>query len=62
MYERPTGWLWGVRPGEEYEKEGWENIWYWGFYGSLGCAAVAYAWKPDSRYAFFCFSFEGRGW
>lgn len=48
-YEPPTGWLWGIPPGEQYQKEGWENVWYWGFYGSLGVAAVAYAWKPDTK-------------
>ncbi|KAI9790252.1 MAG: hypothetical protein M1816_005277 [Peltula sp. TS41687] len=47
-YDPPTGNLFNVPPGQKYEKEGWENIWYWGFYGSLGLAAVAYAFKPDS--------------
>lgn len=49
-YEPPNGWLWGIPPGEEYKKEGWENIWYYGFYGSIVLTAVAYAWKPDTRY------------
>ncbi|KAK3063238.1 hypothetical protein LTR53_018996, partial [Teratosphaeriaceae sp. CCFEE 6253] len=35
QYEPPQGWLFGVKPGEKYEKEGWENVWYYGFYGSL---------------------------
>jgi len=48
-FEPPSGWLWGVPPGTKPEKEGWEGIWYWGFYGSLGLAVVAYAFKPDSR-------------
>lgn len=47
--EPPTGWLWGVRPGEKYQKEGWETIWHWGFYGSIGLAVAAYAFKPDTR-------------
>jgi len=49
-YDPPTGWLWGVPPGQQREKEGWEGIWYWGFYGSLALAAVAYCYKPDTRY------------
>ena len=47
-YEPPHGWLFGVKPGEQYEKEGWENIWVWGFWGSLAVATVAYAYKPDT--------------
>lgn len=58
-YDAPGGWLWGVPPGQKAEKEGWEGIWYWGFYGSLGLAVVAYAFKPDSRLVFvFVFRFE----
>ena len=48
-YDPPSGWLFGVKPGEKYEKEGWENVWFWGFYGSIGLAVVAYAFKPDTR-------------
>jgi hypothetical protein len=47
-YDPPTGWLFGVKPGEKAEKEGWEGIWVWGFFGSLGLATVAYAFKPDT--------------
>ncbi|MCJ1327485.1 hypothetical protein MMC10_004154 [Thelotrema lepadinum] len=47
-YDPPTGWLFGIPPGEKYQNEGWERIWVWGFWGSLGVAAVAYAYKPDS--------------
>ncbi|MCJ1475646.1 hypothetical protein MMC13_004309 [Lambiella insularis] len=47
-YDPPSGWLFGVPPGEKYKKEGWEGIWVWGFWGSLGLATVAYAYKPDS--------------
>lgn len=50
-YDAPSGWLFGVKPGEKYQKEGWEGIWYWGFYGSFAVAIVAYAFKPDTRYA-----------
>lgn len=38
-------------PGQKYQKEGWENIWFWGFCGSLGLGVIAYAYKPDTRYA-----------
>ncbi|KAK0707476.1 NADH:ubiquinone oxidoreductase 11.6kD subunit [Lasiosphaeris hirsuta] len=48
QYDPPTGWLFGVKPGEKYEKEGWENLFFYGFYGSLGVFAVAYAFKPDT--------------
>jgi len=48
-YDPPTGWLWGVRPGEKYQKEGWEDIFFYGFYGSLAVFTVAYAFKPDTR-------------
>ncbi|KAJ5755964.1 hypothetical protein N7533_005507 [Penicillium manginii] len=44
----PTGWLFGVRPGQKYEKEGWEGIWYYGFIGSFLVAGVAYVFKPDT--------------
>ncbi|KAK5652784.1 hypothetical protein OQA88_9640 [Cercophora sp. LCS_1] len=47
-YDPPTGWLFGVKPGEKYEKEGWENIFYYGFCGSFAVFAVAYAFKPDT--------------
>ncbi|KAJ5138637.1 uncharacterized protein N7515_003485 [Penicillium bovifimosum] len=47
-YDPPTGWLFGVKPGQKYQKEGWENIWYYGFIGSLLVAGVAYVFKPDT--------------
>lgn len=40
--------MWAEPPGHKYEKEGWENIMYWGFYGSLVLAVVGYAFKPDT--------------
>ncbi len=62
-YNPPSGWLWGVPPGQKYQKEGWEGIWNWGFYGSLGLAVVAYAYKPDTRYVYTLFTLEGvRNW
>lgn len=49
-YDAPGGWLFGVKPGEQYEKEGWEGLMFWGFGGSIALAVVAYAFKPDTRY------------
>lgn len=48
QYDPPTGWLWGVKPGEKAEKEGWEGLMYYGFVGSLVVFAVAVAFKPDT--------------
>ncbi|KAJ4393572.1 hypothetical protein N0V93_002785 [Gnomoniopsis smithogilvyi] len=48
QYDPPTGWLWGVKPGEKAKKEGWEELAYYGFLGSLAVFAVAYAFKPDT--------------
>lgn len=52
-YDAPGGWLWGIKPGEKPEKEGWENIWIYGFFGSMGLGVVGYAFKPDTSYVFF---------
>jgi hypothetical protein len=51
-YDPPSGWLFGVKPGEKYEKEGWEGAMYWGFCGAMAFGVVAYAFKPDTRYVF----------
>ena len=51
-YDPPTGYLFGVKPGQKYVKEGWENLWYYGFIGSLLVAGVAYIFKPDTSYVF----------
>ncbi|RDL41842.1 Uncharacterized protein BP5553_01821 [Venustampulla echinocandica] len=48
QYDPPSGWLFGVKPGEKVEKEGWENIWFYGFFGTIGLGFVAYAFKPDT--------------
>lgn len=48
-YDPPGGWLFGVKPGEKYEKEGWENVFIYGFFGTLGLGVVAYCYKPDTR-------------
>lgn len=47
-FDPPTGWLFGVRPGEKAEKEGWEGLAYYGFCGSLIAFGIAYAFKPDT--------------
>lgn len=52
-YDPPSGWLFGDAPGAKYQEQGWEKIWYWGFFGSLGLAGVAYCYKPDTRYVEF---------
>jgi hypothetical protein len=48
QYDPPTGWLFGVKPGEKYQNEGWEGLFFYGFCGSLAVFAVAYAFKPDT--------------
>lgn len=47
-YDPPSGWLFCVPPGQKYQKEGWENTWVYGFWGSLLFGVVAYAYKPDT--------------
>ena len=49
-YDPPTGWLFGVKPGHKYVKEGWEGLFTYGFVGSLVLAGIAYAFKPDTSY------------
>lgn len=62
QYDPPTGWLFGVKPGEKYKPEGWENLFFYGFCGSLAVFAVVYAFKPDTSYVLTlpCFSFQLR--
>ena len=47
-WDPPSGWLWGIRPGEKVESEGWEWPMYI-FCGSIVVAGVALAFKPDTR-------------
>ncbi|CAD0050259.1 unnamed protein product [Aureobasidium pullulans] len=35
-------------PGEKYQEEGWERIFYWGFFGSMAFGIIGYAYKPDT--------------
>ncbi|KAK4109699.1 hypothetical protein N656DRAFT_800611 [Canariomyces notabilis] len=48
QYDPPSGWLWGVKPGEKYQNEGWEGPFFYGFWGSIIVFAIAYAFKPDT--------------
>ncbi|PSR97395.1 ESSS subunit of NADH:ubiquinone oxidoreductase-domain-containing protein [Coniella lustricola] len=48
QYDPPTGWLFGVKPGEKYVREGWEFLAFYGFGGSLVVFAMVYAYKPDT--------------
>lgn len=48
-YDAPTGWLFGVKPGEKYQNEGWENLWFYGFFGALAACTIGYIYKPDTR-------------
>ncbi|EFX01067.1 NADH:ubiquinone oxidoreductase subunit [Grosmannia clavigera kw1407] len=47
-YDAPTGWLFGVKPGDKYKNEGWEKPMFWGFCGSLVLFAAIVPFKPDS--------------
>ncbi|KAK6082893.1 NADH:ubiquinone oxidoreductase 11.6kD subunit [Seiridium cupressi] len=48
QYDPPSGWLFGVKPGEKYQNEGWEKPFFYGFCGSIALAAIAYGFKPDT--------------
>ncbi|KIY47018.1 Ndufb11, NADH dehydrogenase 1 beta subcomplex subunit [Fistulina hepatica ATCC 64428] len=50
-YNEPSGYLFGEKPpppGKKRVKEGWENIWYIGMFGSMTFGAVMYYYKPGS--------------
>ncbi|KAF2206708.1 hypothetical protein CERZMDRAFT_115621 [Cercospora zeae-maydis SCOH1-5] len=47
-YDPPGGWLFGVKPGEKYENEGWENVWFYGFFGTMAFGVIGYCYKPDT--------------
>jgi hypothetical protein len=47
-FEPPTGWLWGIKPGEKYEKEGWENTWFYLIVPSFIITGIVLAFKPDT--------------
>lgn len=46
-YDPPGGWLWGIRPGEKAEREGWEIPFYVMCAGYI-VAIVAYSMKEDT--------------
>lgn len=46
-FDPPGGWLWGIRPGEKAEKEGWEPL-AWVFVGAWVVAVAAYTMKEDT--------------
>ncbi|KAF9069109.1 ESSS subunit of NADH:ubiquinone oxidoreductase-domain-containing protein [Rhodocollybia butyracea] len=51
QFNEPSGWLFGEKPpapGQKREKEDWENIWYFGMFGSMAFAAVMLYYKPDN--------------
>jgi hypothetical protein len=41
-------------PGQKRVKEDWENIWYFGMFGSMGLATVLLYYKPDTRWVLLC--------
>lgn len=47
-YDPPTGWLWGVKPGEKYQKEGWETTFYWLYCAPLVACGIFMFFKPDT--------------
>ncbi|CRK03061.1 hypothetical protein HYQ45_006598 [Verticillium longisporum] len=47
-FDPPTGWLFGVKPGEKYEREGWEVPFYTLFCGGVVALGVVLAFKPDT--------------
>lgn len=49
QFDPPSGWLWGIKPGEKAEAEGWEWPMYI-FCGSLLATGIALAFKPDTTY------------
>ena len=47
-YDPPGGWLWGIRPGEKYEKEGWENIMFYLYVPTIIVGVAVYVNKEDT--------------
>ncbi len=55
-FDAPSGWLWGIRPGEKAEKEGWEGL-AWVYVGVWVVAIALYTMKEDTTYVLpFCFT------
>lgn len=49
-YDPPGGWLWGQDPSKQHQKEDWENVFTYGFFGAMAFLVVGYCYKPDTRY------------
>ncbi|KAI7819985.1 ESSS subunit of NADH:ubiquinone oxidoreductase-domain-containing protein [Kickxella alabastrina] len=49
QFNEPGGYLFGRKPGEKYESEGWEVIWIGGFAIAFGMIAAGVYYKPDTR-------------
>jgi len=47
-YDPPTGWLWGIKPGQKVEREGWEMPFYIFYCGPFILAGIAMFFKPDT--------------
>lgn len=51
QYNEPTGYLFGEKPpapGTKRVKDNWEDLWYYGFYGSIVAFGFLYYFKPDN--------------
>ncbi|PIA16436.1 NADH:ubiquinone oxidoreductase 11.6kD subunit [Coemansia reversa NRRL 1564] len=49
QFNEPGGYLFGRKPGEKLEKEGWETIWGVGFGTAFVMIALGLYYKPDTR-------------
>ncbi|KAJ2681504.1 hypothetical protein H4R19_007328 [Coemansia spiralis] len=49
QFNEPGGYLFGRKPGEKYEPEGWETIWIGGFSIAFAMIALGVYYKPDTR-------------
>merc|ERR1712071_198845 len=50
-YHQPSGYIFGEKPpaaGQKRVKEGWENLYYYGFGGAMGFAALVLIYRPDT--------------
>ena len=47
QWDPPSGWLWGIPPGEKAKKEGWEGPMYV-YLASFVVLTVFLAFKPDT--------------
>ncbi|KAH8922236.1 hypothetical protein BT69DRAFT_1351080 [Atractiella rhizophila] len=45
-FNPPTGYLWGKKPSEREVKEGWEALWYFGFYGGTALVIPFLVFRP----------------